>query len=298
MSKHSVVSVAAVSMSLAVILNAVVALDAFAGEYREADVQAAVKALASKDQYERKSAAFKLTEMGTAAATAVPTLIEIVQTDETMTVRGEAAKALGNIGAAAEPAVPALIAFLQSEEGGYERTYAASALGGIGKKPEQAVPALINALQHDQEPVVRELAARALGDFGAQAGDAIPALVEAIRTGDKDLRTAAASGLAKIPARAADVPILIALLGDEIDSARLAAAKSLGGLGAHASDAVPALSKLLSDKDAGVRAAAADALGAIGPTAKDALPDLKNALKDAETHDRAEAALKLIKSSH
>lgn len=294
MSKHSV---AAVAMSLALILNFGATTAAFAGEYREADVQAAIKALASKDQSERKSAAFKLTEMGTAATSAVPTLIEIVQTDDTMSVRGEAAKALGNIGAGAEPAVPALIAFLQSKDGGYERTYAASALGGIGKKPEQAVPALINALQHDQEPVVRELAARALGDFGSQAGDAIPALVEAIRTGDKDLRTAAAYGLAKIPARSSDAPVLIALLGDEIDSARLAAAKSLGGLGSDASDAVPALAKLLTDKDATVRGAAADALGAIGPAAKGAVPDLKAALKDSEIHDHAEEALKRIKSA-
>lgn len=233
---------------------------ALAAEYRESDVQSALHGLASQDREQRASAAFKLTEMGSAAVSAIPALIDVLQTDESMQVRGEAAKALGNIGSAADVAVPALITFLQGSEGGYERTYAATALGDIAKEPEQAVPVLIEALQHDQEPVVRELAARSLGGFGLQAAEGIPALVEAIQIGNKDLREAAACGLEKIPGRMQDLDMLISLLGDEIDSARIAGAKSIGAMGSKAQTAIPALERLLKDDNSSVRDAAQQAI--------------------------------------
>jgi HEAT repeat protein len=182
-----------------------------------------------------------------------------------MSVRGESANALSRIGPAAESAVPALITFLNSKDGGYERTYAATALGWIGRQPEQAVPALINALQHDDEPVVRHLAARALGDFGANARPAIPALIEAIKGGDKDMRDAAAYGLKSIPATPSNVPALTDLLHDEINSARGAAARSIGGAGSEAAGAVPTLLSLLKDQDDSVREAAAASLHEIDP---------------------------------
>ncbi|MBX9666512.1 MAG: HEAT repeat domain-containing protein [Candidatus Obscuribacterales bacterium] len=295
MSRISMSGNGALAALLALSFSVLCTSSAFAGDYREADVQAALKQLGSLDKYERKSAAFHLTEMGPAAVIAIPALIEVLQRDESMQVRGEVAHALGNIGPAASAAVPALITFLQSEEGGYERTYAASALGDIGKMPEQAVPALINALQHDQEPVVKQLAARALGDFGAGAASAVPALVDSIKNGDKDLRTAAACGLETIPAPQSEVAEITKLLSDEIDSARLAAAKSLAGLGPEAGTAVPALCALLADKNTSVKIAAINALGAIGPDAKSALPELKKLLKDAEVGGEAGAAINRIK---
>ncbi len=295
MSRISTFGSRAVAAVLALSLCLLNTANAIAGEYRESDVQAALKQLASSDRYERKSAAFRLTEMGPAAVNAIPALIEILQSDDSMQVRGEVAHALGNIGPAASAAVPALITFLQSDEGGYERTYAASALGDIGKMPEQAVPALINALQHDPEPVVKQLAARALGDFGARAASAVPALVESIKNGDKDLRTAAASGLETIPAPKSQVAELTQLLSDEIDTARLAAAKSLAGLGPEAVSAVPALCGLLQDKNTSVKVAAIAALGSIGLEAKSALPELKKLVKDAEVGGEAELALNKIK---
>lgn len=234
-----------------------------AGEYREADVQDAVKGMSSLDQYERKSAAYKLTEMGAAAASALPVLKTAVASDESMSVRGEAAKALGNIGAAAEPAVPAIIAFLQDPDGGYDRAYAATALGDIARQPETSVPALLQALEKDIEPVVRQLAARALGAFKADAGVAVPALVKALQAGNKDVRDAAADGLSRIPARGRDVEILIPLLKDEIDSARLAACKSLGLCGQEAAKALPALETLTTDANAEVKEAAKAAIKGI-----------------------------------
>lgn len=267
--------------------------DARSGEYRDSDLAGALKNLqdASLDHHQ---ALLVVTDMGPAAIGAVPALVEILRHDPSEPIRGEAAKALGHIGAEAAAAVPDLIAFLKDAEGGYERTYAASALGDIGKQDEEAVPALILALHCDSEPVVKELSARALGGFGAAASNAIPALIMAIQSGDRDLREAAAYGLQKIPARPGDVPALINLLDDEIDSARAAAAKSLGAAKSAAKAAVPKLILALSDKTPAVRAAAASALGAIGPDAINAVPQLKTALNDPETHSEASMALEQI----
>ncbi len=237
--------------------------NAHAEQYRQADVQAAIKELSSEDQWQRKSAGFHLSEMGPIAKDAVPALTQILLTDSFAGAKGEASNALGHIGPDAAPAIPALIAFLRSADGGYERTYAASALGGIARQPELCVPALIEAVQNDTEPVVRQLAARALGDFTAEAKAAVPALVESIKSGDKSMREAAADGLEHIPCAPKDVPGLTALLGDEIDSARIAAAKSIAGAGSEAVAAVPKLIELLSDSNPSVRAAAAAAIAKI-----------------------------------
>jgi HEAT repeat protein len=265
-----------------------------AEQYRHADVEAAIKGLSSSDDGERKSAGYHLSEMGPIAKDAVPNLIQLLINDTSPGVKGEACNALGHIGADAAPAVPAVIAFLQSSDGGYERTYAASALGDIGKQPEQSVPILIVALQKDPEPVVRQMAARALGVFGADAKSAVPALIESIKTGNKDLRESAAYGLERIPGAAKDVPALTALLSDDIDSARIAAAKSIGGAGSEAVGAVPQLIVLLTDKNVDVRSAGAKGLGGIGPDAKQAIPALKLALKDAEISNEARDAIARI----
>jgi HEAT repeat protein len=266
-----------------------------AAEYRAADVEEAVKELYSQDEGVRKSAAFHLSEMGPEAKNAIPMLIELLQSDPSMQVRGESASALGKIGPAASAAIPDLISFLKNKEGGYERTYAASALGNIGLQPELVLPALIDALQHDEEPVVRQLSARALGDFGERGRPAIQPLIQAIESGDKNLREAAAYGLRKIPAGPNDVPALIKLLSDDIDVSREAAAKSLAGAGSEGVAAVPKLITLLDDKNSSVREAAAAALGKIGPGAKAAVPALKRALTDAEIHDQAADALNRIR---
>jgi HEAT repeat protein len=287
-----------VLVSVSMICLSLAGSRAWAGDFRSSDVDAAVKNLSSKDQWERKTAAYKLSEMGEAAKAAVPTLIEVLQTDPSMSVRGETSSALGHIGPGAEAAVPALIAFLMSIDGGYERTYAASALGDIGQHSEQAVPVLIEALQHDEEPVVRHLSARALAGFGAKASPAIPALIGAIKDGDKEMRESAAYGLEHIPGSASEIKPLTDLLSDEIDSARTAAAKSLAGMGSEAVSAVPALVNLLNDKNQSVRAAAAEALGKIGPDAKSAVPALKQALNDAQTRSEVAEALEHIQGKN
>src|SRR5215470_15419875 len=95
-------------------------LPVLAGEYRQADVDAAIKLLSDPDPYQRKSGAYHLSEMGPVAKTAVPELIELLKDPVAC---GEAANALGKIGRDAMPALPALIEFLKDKSLGYERTY-------------------------------------------------------------------------------------------------------------------------------------------------------------------------------
>src|SRR5271156_798415 len=80
--------------------------EANAGQYRQADVDAAISELSSEDMTTVKTAAYRLTEMGPEAKAAVPRLIEVLQSGAPGIVKGEVCKALGNIGADAEAAVP------------------------------------------------------------------------------------------------------------------------------------------------------------------------------------------------
>lgn len=271
----------------------------FGAEYRPTDIQECIQALYSNDQEDRAAAGERLSEMGAEAKSAVPRLIEILESDPIMSVRGEAAKALGNIGKPAAVAVPALIAFVKNLDGGIESAYAATALGNIGAQPETSVPALTAVLQsEDAHPTVRQLAARALGDFGAQASPAVPALIAAIKTGNKELRDAAASALIRIPASARDVPALTEMLTDDITVARAAAVKALAGAGSEAAGAVPTLIKMLTDSDNEVRSAAVHTLGSIGKDARPAVPYLRIAAKnDATLKPAVDEAIASIKAA-
>jgi HEAT repeat protein len=267
----------------------------FAGDYRPSDVEEQMIRLNSDNHEEQISGASKLCEMGAIAKPAVTRLIHLLETAPENTTRGECAKALGNIGPGAVAAVPALIAFLQNKSCGYERAYAPNALGDIGLEYEKSVPALIEALKNDEEPVVRGLSAQALGSFGANASVSIPDLVQSLKTGDHEMRSYAAYALGKIPARPCDVQTLIALLSDDIDATRIAAAKSLGGAKADAVPAIPHLVLLLTDQNVNVAAAAASSLGEMGPSAGSAVNALKLAQKNAQIRYETTYALKKIR---
>ena len=109
------------------------------------------------------------------------------------------------------------------------------------------------------------------------------------------MRSYAAYALGKIPARPCDVQTLIALLSDDIDATRIAAAKSLGGAKADAVPAIPHLVLLLTDKNVNVAAAAASSLGEMGPSAGSAVNALKLAQKNAQIRYETTYALKKIR---
>ena len=125
-------------------------------------VPAAVAALKHEDQWTRWRAASLLGAFGTDAKTAVPALVEALETRHGLDwgFQVNAAIALGMIGLEAREAVPALIRTLQSGEAAL-RSSAAFALSRIGPDAKSAVPSLLRALQ-DQNEYVRRNAKQAL----------------------------------------------------------------------------------------------------------------------------------------
>lgn len=85
------------------------------------------------------------------------------------------------------------------------------------------------------------------------------------------------------------VPLLIRSLDDSVADVRLAAAQTLGGLGASASESVSHLAALLNDPVTACRQAAVNALGAIGPEAASATANLIEAAVSDHRKVRAAA---------
>lgn len=282
----------ALGISLTVGLGTYLAPVAQAADYRQSDVDAQVALLSSQSSQTRKQAAYHLSEMAKDAKRAVPALIETLQDPIAF---GEAASALGKIGPDAGAAVPELIKCLGNTELGYDRCYVASALGGIGKSPELAVPALQKMVASDDDNTLRRLSAMALGDFGPEAKQSVGVLIEAVKTGDPEMRAAAARSIGQIGGADHDIPALVGLLSDEVDGARLGAVKALGRMGTEAVSGVPKLTDLLKDNSDEICLAAVQTLGAIGPEAKPAVPALKAALKVDKGDDFRSNVLDAIK---
>ena len=101
------------------------------------DIKGLIKALKSKDNATRYSAASAASKLGPDAVEAIPALIELLQHWDTMT-RAAAAGALGKIGLnykkEVEPAVPALREALKDRESIVRRA-AATALQDIDPDP-------------------------------------------------------------------------------------------------------------------------------------------------------------------
>lgn len=143
------------------------------------------------------------------------------------------------------------------------------------------------ALTHS-DPMVRLHAAEALGDRRLSEREsfaAVSALAETLHDPAIEVRLAAAFSLGEMGACAATaVPALAALLHEPDPELRAVAAFALGQMGPAASDAVPTLIDALRDPGDGVRANAAHALGSMGEAAKVAVPALAQTVHDTNHH--------------
>jgi HEAT repeat protein len=146
-------------------LSAVLAVVILAGTPLAAQTLEQARAgLSNPDPRLRGQAAMALSEMGTAAAAAVPELTKTMA-DRNLNVRYWTGKALTAIGPQAAPAIPQLVATLGVYPGGPEnlegptryyadaRLVAAQALGAIGPPAKGAVPALRKLLTDPDETV-------------------------------------------------------------------------------------------------------------------------------------------------
>jgi len=252
------------------------------------NVQGLIKALGyQKDCNVRIAAAQALGEIG--APRAVGPLIAALK-DENGYVRKAAAEALVEIDALA---VEPLIAALKGEKG-YVRIAAAKALGEIGDS--RAVEPLIFAVHKDR--YVREAATTAMGKIGDPR--AVESLIAVLKTGDMQVRKAAAEALDKIgwlPDEGVN-GVVYWIAKKEWDRCvhkdryvREAAVKALGEIGDPR--AVEPLISALKDNEWSVQTAAAEALVKIGaPSVELLITSLKD--KDRNVRETAAEALDKI----
>jgi len=129
---------------------------------------------------------------------AVPVLIALIDAHNEYTQRG-AIYALGRMGTASISAVPRLVECLQSHKDADAREKAAEALGKIGPTAaSSAVPALIQAAGNDKWPKVRRASLSALGEMGPTAREAIPVLRAALRDPDSGISLDARNALFRV----------------------------------------------------------------------------------------------------
>jgi HEAT repeat protein len=125
----------------------------------------------------------------------VAELTKMLQSDDSIK-QVQGAFGLSQLGSQAKDAAPTLVAALSSSHASV-REHAALALGSISPEANVAVPALANALR-DSEVTVRRQAAIALGKLGSEAKPALPALEKASRDPDNLVRQAARQALSQI----------------------------------------------------------------------------------------------------
>ena len=233
-------------------------------------VPAVTKLLGNKAEPElRLEAAMTLGRIGEASASAVPTLIPMLE-DTEKGVRHAVVFALGKIGPAAKPAVPELRDNLDSDDT-FSRTVSAWALARIyPDKPlvkERAAIFLVEMLK-DDEQAVRQIAAKALLDLDPGPEIMVPAFAGLIEHPDEDVINDALDAVAAIGADA--VPGLGRALA--YPKIRMRVAEILQRIGAAAAPAVPQLIKAFEEEErTEVRREILYAIAQIGPAAVDAV---------------------------
>ena len=219
-----------------------------------------------------------LSALGRCGARALPALMRALG-DRNKDIRSAAARALGALGPAAAPAVPLLLLGNPHEE---RRSWSshisvsdhAAVVDHIGVA---AIPALRRAIKH-KDARTRVSAAYALGNMGKKGAAVVPLLARALDDEVHEVRQWSAWALGKMgPAAKRAVADLRSALTDPEGDVRQWAAEALGKMGGHAAAAVPDLIGLLEDTYADSQAA--EALGRIGPKARAAIPELLKALQ-------------------
>jgi HEAT repeat protein len=194
------------------------------------EIDKQISKLQSGTPRQKINAARRLGEIGPDAATAVPYLIELIDSNEKneslfdklwntisilgssgIYVRNESQQALSKIGS---PAVEPLANVLLKHSRPSVRWNAAMVLGNI--KDAESVEPLVKALKTDSDDEVRMWSADALGKLSEKwsvdaLGNAVQALIEALKDSDPNVRQKASYALGMMKATEA-VPALIETL--------------------------------------------------------------------------------------
>lgn len=304
------------------------ALNSLAQEGERA-VPRLIRALSRKQA--RYWACLALSEMGPAAAAAVPELQKVLVDEQDPDTRLQALVAIGEIGDAANAAVPTILGLLEKEEFSNVRYAAVFALGKIGGtdasrtalresldsddeflrtvsawalargNPDdkelvgRAVTLLVGAFESD-DVNVRRAAARAIVEFDVEPSLVAPALVDALRDSDDTVVANAIDALVQLGPKAL-AHVDSSLNNEELRhySVRLIARLGSDGIGA-----VPALIEAInksgqSEDDREFVREAQFAISMIGADAKQAIPTLVKSLSSEDERVVASASFALGK---
>jgi HEAT repeat protein len=247
-----------------------------------------------------------LVEMGPAARSGVPRLVEVLQSDEG-TCRRFSARVLAAIGPDARAALPALLESLNDE---IVMADAAAAIRALQPEDPKFIGKIADVLYRSDWRVSSDLAA-ALGSIGPEAG---PALVMALTSSERHIHDSAARVIRGLPPEAAvelgkaltkhtgmdaahltlglkelgthGIPILIDLVDHPDPNVRTHAIRTLRDCGPRAADVVPKLLFLLEQGPEEISADLLDALAKVAPSQYKQTMEQRCAANVAQCGDR------------
>ena len=164
--------------------------------------QSMVRVNLRTEKEKRQMAVFGFYALGAKGKSAVPALVELLNSQD-QDVRLSAADCLGNIGPDAKAAVPLLLPYLNSTNRivAWDTTLN---LGRIHMEPELVVPVLVQQLVATNISMrYRGTTIGALAEFGERAKEAVPHLIPFLTDADEDKRASATNALKTIDAVAA-----------------------------------------------------------------------------------------------
>jgi HEAT repeat protein len=284
-------------------------------------VEALINAVGDDDSNVRIASANSIRQLVDDPVVLIPMVVTIMEQEhplfasrmiETIVMRGEkavpvviaalkneraaywACLAIEELGETASDAVPGLMELLDSKPDDDVKVQALLALAKVGPKASAAQQQVITALEPSSSDSVLTAAAYAAGLVGFD--EATPRLEETVNSGEPLLALVSRWAIAKLHPEdesrmKAAVDQLVASLGSDDASLRLAAAKGLQSLDVEPDVLGPRLIEMLNDSDPIVAHNLVDAIASLGePVAERA----GNALSNAEVRELAVRVLERL----
>jgi HEAT repeat protein len=247
-------------------------------------VQAAMEAereLPNWEQYAFEEEVAATLNLGGDAEKVLTQITDSLRSDNEV-VRLRTARVLARLGRKAAPAVPKLVELL-NDKFTQIQIAALEALAAIGPTAaKDCVTEVAKKVEGMDIGVARE-ATKTLKAFGPAAAPGVPALAKALDSNERYFCIEAAEALTAIgPEAVAAVESIVKHLGDANANReeRLALLQATAAVGPPAKDAIPTLAKLLGEKETAIRVAAAETLGKVGAGNESAIKSLTAPLAD------------------
>jgi HEAT repeat protein len=256
-------------------------------------VRALTNGLADPQAEVRAAAALSLHRIGRKAKSALPTLKEHLEQDESALVRRAAALAFGDLEETPNRVIEALDSRLSDPDVSV-RLATLLVLSNVDALPESMHASIGILLREDDDPEVRGAATRAIVRIKEKRRETAAWVIAALDDKEQLVRELALKSIAELGSDAkAAVAVISKQLSDEAPKVRVAAIESLSHLGVEAEPALEVITGLASDATEDVRVAVVKCLRKITRDKDRVLPVLIQALEDQEWGVRRQAAEEL-----